>query len=71
MRVTGETQVLAAWPTIAATVERRNAYVDVLSHTQVALLKRLRAASGDERERLRRLLFVTINGIAAGLQTAG
>jgi len=71
LRVTGEKQVLAAWPTITATVERRNAYVDVLSHTQIALLKRLRAAGGEERERLRGLLFVTINGIAAGLQTAG
>jgi phosphoenolpyruvate carboxylase len=71
LRVTGEHQVLAAWPTIAATVTRRNPYVDVLSHAQIALLKRLRAASGEERERMRRLLFVTINGIAAGLQTAG
>jgi phosphoenolpyruvate carboxylase len=71
LQVTGEKQILAAWPTIAATVERRNPYVDVLSHTQITLLSRLRAASGAERERLRRVLFVTINGIAAGLQTAG
>ncbi|MGZ3427139.1 MAG: phosphoenolpyruvate carboxylase, partial [Polyangia bacterium] len=71
LRVTGERAILAAWPTIAATVQRRNPYVDVLSHTQIELLRRLRAAAGDERERVRRILFVTINGIAAGLQTAG
>jgi phosphoenolpyruvate carboxylase len=71
LRVTGEERLLAALPTIVSTVERRNPYVDVLSHTQIALLKRLRAAAADERERLRGLLFVTINGIAAGLQTAG
>ncbi len=31
LRVTGESEVLAAWPTIAATAGRRNSYVDVLS----------------------------------------
>ena len=71
LEVTGEAEILAAWPTIAATVRRRNPYVDLLSHTQVTLLGRLRAAGGEERERIRRVLFVTINGIAAGLQTAG
>jgi phosphoenolpyruvate carboxylase len=71
LQVTGEREVLAAWPTIAATVKRRNPFVDVLSHTQIALLERLRTASEEERERVRRILFVTINGIAAGLQTAG
>jgi phosphoenolpyruvate carboxylase len=71
LRITGEHAVLAAWPTIAATVKRRNPYVDVLSHTQITLLRRLAGASGEERERLLRVLFVTINGIAAGLQTAG
>jgi phosphoenolpyruvate carboxylase len=71
LKVTGERELLAAWPTIAETVRRRNPYVDVLSHTQIALLKRLRAAEGDARERIRRLLFITISGIAAGLQSAG
>jgi phosphoenolpyruvate carboxylase len=71
LQVTGGPALLAAWPTIASTVQRRNPYVDLLSHAQIALLKRLRAAGEDERERVRRVLFVTINGIAAGLQTAG
>jgi phosphoenolpyruvate carboxylase len=71
LRVTGEPALMATWPTIAATVQRRNPFVDILNHTQIALLKRLRAAAEPERERLRGLLFVTINGIAAGLQTAG
>ncbi|HEX9104138.1 MAG TPA: phosphoenolpyruvate carboxylase, partial [Polyangia bacterium] len=71
LQVTGERAILAAWPTIAATVQRRNPYVDVLSHTKIELLRRLRAAAPEERERVRRILFVTINGIAAGLQTAG
>jgi phosphoenolpyruvate carboxylase len=71
LKVTGAESVMAAWPTIAATVHRRNPYVDVLSHTQITLLRRLRSVAADERDRVRRILFVTINGIAAGLQTAG
>jgi phosphoenolpyruvate carboxylase len=69
--VTGHRALMATWPTIVATVRRRNPLVDILSHTQVALLKRLRAAPEAERDRIRGLLFITINGIAAGLQTAG
>jgi phosphoenolpyruvate carboxylase len=71
LEVTGEREILAAWPTVARTVHRRNPYVDVLSHAQIALLERLRVAPPDQREAIRRVLFVTINGIAAGLQTAG
>jgi phosphoenolpyruvate carboxylase len=53
-------------------VARRNPYVDVLSHAQIELLRRLRATEDDaERARLREALFVTNNGIAAGLMTAG
>jgi len=64
--------LLAASPTLAKNVARRNPYVDVLNHAQIELMKRMRAAdSPEEKERLRRALFVTINGIAAGLMTAG
>lgn len=64
--------LLGASPTLAKNVARRNPLVDVLNHAQIELMKRLRATDEpDERERLRRALFVTINGIAAGLMTAG
>jgi phosphoenolpyruvate carboxylase len=72
LEVTGERELLDQWPTIARTVKLRNPYVDVLSHAQVELLARLRrAADPDQRARIREVLFITINGIAAGLQTAG
>jgi phosphoenolpyruvate carboxylase len=66
----GRRALLEAWPTVFRTVERRNPYVDVLSHVQIELLRRL-GAEAHEGERIRAALFVTINGIAAGLQTAG
>jgi phosphoenolpyruvate carboxylase len=70
--VSRSTALLAASPMLAKNVARRNPFVDVLNHAQIELMRRLRAADSDEqRERLRRALFVTINGIAAGLMTAG
>lgn len=72
LEAAGASGLLERWPTIAETVRRRNPSVDVLSHIQIELLSRIRAATDEgERERLQEALFITINGIAAGLQTAG
>ena len=69
LAVTGGQALLDAFPTVRRSVERRNPYVDVLSHVQIELLRRM---PGDPApDRVREILFVTINGIAAGLQTAG
>ncbi|MBZ0233560.1 MAG: phosphoenolpyruvate carboxylase, partial [Deltaproteobacteria bacterium] len=75
-RLAGLDQTLADRPHLAASVRRRNPYIDVLSHAQIELIRRLRtaeAAGADpgERERLSAAIFTTISGIAAGLQTAG
>jgi phosphoenolpyruvate carboxylase len=58
---------------LGAAVELRNPYVDALSHLQLRALSALRTeqieAAG--RERLRELLLLTVNGVAAGLQNTG
>jgi phosphoenolpyruvate carboxylase len=61
----------AGSPTLLRSLRRRNPLTDVLSHAQIELLRRLRGADGAERDRLREALFVTMNGIAAGLMSAG
>jgi phosphoenolpyruvate carboxylase len=66
----GMTPPLAARPYLVMSVERRNPHLDVLSHVQIEALRRRRAGIGDA-ERLTRIVFTTIGGIAAGLQTAG
>ncbi|MBK9036337.1 MAG: phosphoenolpyruvate carboxylase [Myxococcales bacterium] len=63
-------------PHLAESVRRRNPYLDVLSHCQIELLRRIRAAEAAaapaaDLERLSVAIFTTIGGIAAGLQTAG
>jgi phosphoenolpyruvate carboxylase len=66
----GMTPPLRSRPYLVASVERRNPHLDVLSHVQIEALRRRRAGMGDA-ERLTRIVFTTIGGIAAGLQTAG
>ncbi len=67
------TELLADRPYLAASIARRNAYLDILSHIQIEALRRRRAgtAAGAETAQQSRIIDTTIGGIAAGLQTAG
>jgi phosphoenolpyruvate carboxylase len=58
---------------LGAAVALRNPYVDALSHLQLRALSSLRAGVADaaEEQRLRDLLLLTVNGVAAGLQNTG
>ncbi|HEU0029715.1 MAG TPA: phosphoenolpyruvate carboxylase [Kofleriaceae bacterium] len=66
----GHASLLARRPYLAQSIARRNSHLDVLSHIQIEAMRRQRAGRGDA-ERLGRIVFTTIGGIAAGLQTAG
>ena len=72
-RITGRQRLLDGSPVLQRSVALRNPYVDSLSELQVRLLARLRAMSPDdpERERVLRLVQLTVNGVAAGLQSTG
>jgi phosphoenolpyruvate carboxylase len=68
----GMSPLLASRAYLVASVERRNPHLDVLSHIQIEALRRRRAGLPTaDAERLTRIVFTTIGGIAAGLQTAG
>src|SRR5258707_1388109 len=70
LAVTGHDRLLANRPVLSRAVALRDPYVDALSHLQLRALTALR--NGDpERERLERLLLLTVNGVAAGLQNTG
>ena len=72
-RVTGRERLLDHAPVLQRSVALRNPYVDSLSELQVRLLARLRALAPDdpERGRVLRLVHLTVNGVAAGLQSTG
>jgi phosphoenolpyruvate carboxylase len=72
-RLTGRPQLLEREPELRRRMGLRDPYVDSLSELQVTLLARLRACPPEdpERGRLLRLVQLTVNGIAAGLQRTG
>jgi phosphoenolpyruvate carboxylase len=73
LRVTGREHLLDGLPVVQRSIALRNPYVDSLSELQVRLLARLRALAADdpERDRVLRLVQLTVNGVAAGLQNTG
>ena len=73
LRVTGRERLLDDAPVLQRSIALRNPYVDSLSELQVRLLARLRALEPDdpERGRVLRLVQLTVNGVAAGLQNTG
>ncbi|HET6230085.1 MAG TPA: phosphoenolpyruvate carboxylase [Longimicrobiaceae bacterium] len=71
LRITGERELLDNSPVIQKSISLRNPYTDVLNLLQVELIRRYRAAAEDDREPLRQALFLSVNGIAAAMQSTG
>ncbi|MBU0689338.1 MAG: phosphoenolpyruvate carboxylase [Gammaproteobacteria bacterium] len=68
-KITGATHLLQENPIFARSLTTRTPYIDPLNHLQVSLLHRHR--EGDQDEKVKRAIHLTINGIAAGLRNSG
>ncbi len=76
LAITGHERLLADRQVLSRAVALRDPYVDALSFLQLRALTALREADpatrGEEQQdRLERLLLLTVNGVAAGLQNTG
>jgi phosphoenolpyruvate carboxylase len=75
LAVTGHDRLLADRQVLSRAVALRDPYVDALSFLQLRALTALReeepAIADEDRERVERLLLLTVNGVAAGLQNTG
>jgi phosphoenolpyruvate carboxylase len=77
LAVTGHDRLLAGRRVLSRAVALRDPYVDALSYLQLRALAALRGADGaaerteSEQEQLERLLLLSVNGVAAGLQNTG
>ncbi|HEX4858505.1 MAG TPA: phosphoenolpyruvate carboxylase, partial [Usitatibacteraceae bacterium] len=67
--ITGATRFLEGNAALARSIRNRFPYLDPLNHIQIELLRRYRAGQDDERTR--RAIHLTINGLAAGLRNSG
>ncbi|MGB7875226.1 MAG: phosphoenolpyruvate carboxylase [Anaerolineales bacterium] len=74
LSISGHNALLELEPVTQNAVHLRNPYIDPLNYIQVEMLRRLRAlpdANSAEADALREVVFLTINGIAAGLKNTG
>jgi phosphoenolpyruvate carboxylase len=73
LRVTSRDRLLDGAPVLQRSIGLRNPYVDALSEVQVRLLRRLRALPREHPDRALhlRLVHLSVNGVAAGLQNTG
>jgi phosphoenolpyruvate carboxylase len=69
LQVTGGRGLLDRTPSLRATLQVRDRYLEPLHHLQVQLLARQRA--GDDCPELERALLLTANGIASGMRNTG
>ncbi len=76
LAISGQDSLLEDTPVIARSIALRNPYTDVLNLTQIELMRRWRGLDEAERassdgEALQRAIYVSINGIAAAMQSTG
>lgn len=72
LATTGSTGVLSRRRILGRAVQLRSPYVDALSLLQLRALRGLRTGQDEQSaDDLRRLLLLTVNGVAAGLQNTG
>ena len=71
--IAGQKDILDNNTTLQRSIMLRNPYVDPMSLMQIELLKRLRSGKINEtqRQELEEVMFLCINGIAAGLRNTG
>ncbi|PSQ80579.1 MAG: phosphoenolpyruvate carboxylase [Bacteroidetes bacterium QS_8_68_15] len=76
LEITGQEALMDHAPVLKKSIALRNPYTDVLNLLQVELMRRFRRAEGDggseeQRTRLRQALFLSLNGLAAAMQSTG
>ncbi len=71
LRITGQQDILDNNPVIQRSIEQRNGLTDLLNLLQVELLRRYACSDNTERLSIRPVLFASINGIAAAMQSTG
>ncbi len=72
LAITGRAALLAGQPVLAESLHRRNPHVDPLHFLQIRFLDKWRnAKKSQQTESLRRLLALTVNGIAFGMKSTG
>lgn len=72
LSITDQDELLQNSPAVQTSVRYRDPHTDALNLMQIELLRRTRSAeTDDEKGRLHEILFQSINGVAAAMQSTG
>ena len=71
LAITEQDALLDNAAVIQKSIDLRNPYTDVLNLIQVELMRRFRESPEDARDEKRDMLYLSINGIAAAMQSTG
>jgi len=73
LAVAGQNHLLGGEPVLANSIKQRNPYIDPLNYLQVEMIRRLRGGklSDAARREAKRVIELTVSGIAAGLKNTG
>ncbi|HMP72522.1 MAG TPA: phosphoenolpyruvate carboxylase [Kiritimatiellia bacterium] len=72
LSVCGQRRLLENQPRLAESIHNRNPYIDPLHYLQIKQLREWRSTPEDDRtEAMRRVLALTVNGIAFGMKSTG
>lgn len=71
LEITGNDSLYGHGPVLRKSIQLRNPYSDVLNLLQVELIRRSRNDSESDRTRLVHALLLSVNGIAAAMQSTG
>ena len=71
LRTTGAEEILERKRVLRRAVQLRSPYVDALSLIQLRALRALRSGTAADVDAAQRLLLLSVNGVAAGLQNTG
>lgn len=71
LSLTDDAHLLSNSPWLQASIDARNPYIDPLNLIQIELIRRRRGLPVNDGERIRELLRLTVQGIAAGMRTTG
>lgn len=69
--ITGQQRLLDNNPVIQAAIDARNPYTDVINLLQLELIERFQRAKEKDRDALKSTIFLSINGLAAAMQSTG
>jgi phosphoenolpyruvate carboxylase len=71
LAITRQVELLDTTPVIRKSIHLRNPYTDVLNLAQVELMRRWPSVAEADKDTLRHCMFLSINGIAAAMQSTG